>query len=133
MRHFRPRWRKMLRDLWINKTRTTLVVLSLAVGIFTVSFLIDTESLLRSTFRRAYAAVNPSSATLGISQGFDRGLVEAIRRMPAIEEAEGRRSVNVRIKTGENQWLNLNLSAIDDFADIRIDKVQPYSGAWPPA
>ena len=34
---------------------------------------------------------------------------------------------------GANQWLNLNLSAIDDFEDIRIDKVQPYSGAWPPA
>ena len=44
MRHFKPRWRKMLRNLWINKTRTALVVLSLAVGVFTVSFMINTES-----------------------------------------------------------------------------------------
>jgi putative ABC transport system permease protein len=29
----RPRWRKVLRDLWSNKTRTLLVVLSIAVGV----------------------------------------------------------------------------------------------------
>jgi putative ABC transport system permease protein len=77
--------------------------------------------------------VNPSSATLIIPEGFDQDLVDVIRKMPAIAEAEGRRSVNVRLKVGPNQWLNLNLYAIDDFEDIRIDKVQPYSGAWPPA
>ena len=133
MNHFRPRWRKVLRDIWINKTRTALVVLSLAVGVFTVSFLINTESLLRTAFEREYAAVNPSSGTLIIPDGFDQDFVEAIRRMPEIEEAEGRRSVDVRLKTGSNQWVNLNLSAIDDFGDIRIDKVQPYSDGWPPA
>src|SRR5512134_1339017 len=133
MRHVNPRWRKMLRDLWINKTRTALVVLSLAVGVFTVALLINTESLLRSAFEREYAAVNPSSATLIVPEGFDQDLVDVIRKMPAIKEAEGRRSVSARLKVGTNQWLNLNLSAIDDFEDIRIDKVQPYSGAWPPA
>ena len=132
MRHLHPRWRKMLRDLWINRARTALVVLSLAVGVFTVSFLISTQSLLRTAFEREYAAVNPSSATLIIPEGFDQDFVEAIRKMPVIEEAEGRRSVDVRLKAGANQWVNLNLSAIDDFGDIRIDKVQPYSGAWPP-
>src|SRR5512141_890970 len=110
MRHFKPRWRKMLRDLWINKTRTALVVLSLAVGVFTVGFLINTESLLRSAFEREYTAVNPSSATLIVPQGFDQDLVNAIRRMPEVQEAEGRRSVNVRLQAGPNQWVNLNIS-----------------------
>lgn len=87
-----------------------LVVLSLAVGVFTVGFLINTESLLRSAFEREYAAVNPSSATLIIPGGFDQGLVDVIRKMPAIADAEGRRSVNVRLKVGANQWMNLNLT-----------------------
>lgn len=133
MSHLNPRWRKMLRDLWINKARTALVVLSLAVGVFTVSFLINTQSLLRTAFEREYAAVNPSSATLIIPEGFDRDFVDAIRKMPEIEEAEGRRSVDVRLEVGANQWINLNLLAIDDFGDIRIDKVQSYSDTWPPA
>ena len=128
----RPRWRKVLRDLLMNKTRTVLVVLSLAVGVFTVSFLIDIESVLRTAFDREYAAVKPSSATLIIPAGFDLNFVKAIRKMPEIQAAEGRRSVNVRLKVGANQWLNLNISAIDDFNDLRIDKVQSYSDAWPP-
>ena len=32
----RPRWRKILRDIWRNKRRTVLVVLSIAVGAFAV-------------------------------------------------------------------------------------------------
>src|SRR5215212_12029202 len=133
MRHLKPRWRKMLRDLWINKARTALVVLSLTVGVFTVSFLINVESLLRTAFEREYAAVNPSSATLIIPEGFEQDFVDAVRKMPVIAEAEGRRSVNVRLKVDANQWINLNISAVDDFGDIRIDKMQPYSGTWPPA
>ncbi len=132
MKHFSPRWRKVLRDLLTNKARTALIVLSLAVGVSTVSFLINTESLLRIAFDREYAAVHPSSATVIVPEGFDQDFVEVIRRMPEIQEAEGRRSVNVRLRVGANQWINLNLSAIDDFSDIRIDKVQSYSGAWPP-
>ena len=34
-----PRWRKVLRDLWSNKTRTILVVLSIAVGVFAVGMI----------------------------------------------------------------------------------------------
>lgn len=128
-----PRWHKVLRDLSTNKTRTALVVVCLALGVFTISFLINAESMLRTEFDREFAAVNPRSASLIIPTGFDRDLVQQVRRMPQIEQAEGRRSSNVRLKVGDNQWVSLNISAIRDFRDIRIDKVQRYSGAWPPA
>ncbi len=29
----RPRWHKIMRDLWLNRTRTIVVVLSVAVGV----------------------------------------------------------------------------------------------------
>ncbi|NIQ97821.1 MAG: hypothetical protein GWN87_29405, partial [Desulfuromonadales bacterium] len=32
----RPRWRKVLADLWDNKMRTVLVVASIAVGVFAI-------------------------------------------------------------------------------------------------
>ncbi len=133
MKHLRPRWRKVWRDLSASFTRAALVVITLAIGIFTVSLLINTLSLLQTGFDRQYAAVSPSSATLIIPEGFDLDFVKAVRKMPALQEAEGRRSVNLRLNVGANQWLTLNLSAIKDFDDIRIDKVQSFSGAWPPA
>jgi putative ABC transport system permease protein len=42
-----PRWRKVLRDLWHNKTRTVLVVLSIAVGMFAVGTIVSTWSMLQ--------------------------------------------------------------------------------------
>jgi len=35
----RPRWKKVLADLWDNKLRTVLVVLSIAVGVFAVGMI----------------------------------------------------------------------------------------------
>ena len=47
-----PRWHKVLRDLWGNKARTVLVVLSIAVGVFAVGM------------TASYLATTPSSAIL---------------------------------------------------------------------
>ncbi len=130
---FAPRWRKVWRDLSHNKTRTAIVVMSLAIGVFTVGLLINAESLLSAAFDRQFAAVNPVNATLVIPQGFDLNFLRMIRQMPEIEQADGLHDTTVRLKVGTNQWVNLQISAFPDFNDIRIDKVTPLTGAWPPA
>lgn len=38
----RPRWRKVLRDVWYNRSRTVIVVLSIAVGVFAVGMIFST-------------------------------------------------------------------------------------------
>ena len=47
----RPRWRKVLRDLARSKSGTALVVLSLTVGVDTLSLFINAEGMLRTAFR----------------------------------------------------------------------------------
>ncbi|MEJ2557520.1 MAG: hypothetical protein P8186_15085 [Anaerolineae bacterium] len=39
-----PRWRKVLRDLWHNKARTVIVVLSIAVGVFAVGMIVSMQT-----------------------------------------------------------------------------------------
>ncbi len=128
-----PRWRKVMRDLWTNRTRAALVVLCLLVGVFTVSFLINSQSILRTAIDRQFAAARPSNATFTVPDGFDQNFVQQVRRQPEIQDAEGLRSTIVRLKVGPNQWIPLAISAFRDFRDLRIDQVHPYSGAWPPA
>jgi len=41
-----PRWRKVLRDLWHNKPRTVIVVLSIAVGVFAVGMIASTQIMM---------------------------------------------------------------------------------------
>jgi putative ABC transport system permease protein len=134
-----PRWRKVLRDLWGNKTRTVLVVLSITVGVFAVGMTTSSRVVLSREMTASYLATTPSSAIL-YTEPFDDDLVEAVRGMREVGEAEGRRSVTVRVQVGpdqrpepvEGEWHNLYLTVIPDYEDIRLDKVWPVRGAWPP-
>ncbi|MFQ5575491.1 MAG: ABC transporter permease [Anaerolineae bacterium] len=139
-----PRWRKVLRDLWANKTRTLLVVLSIAVGVFAVGTVAHMQVIVSDDLDASYAAISPASATLQTAQPFDDDLVETIRRMPEVAEAEGRRGIVVRFKTGpDEEWHPLLLYALADYDDIRINKVRQEvrfdpdpdnwpTGNWPP-
>ena len=40
----RPRWRKVFSDLWGNRIRTSLVVASIAVGLFAVGMIATIHS-----------------------------------------------------------------------------------------
>lgn len=127
-----PRWWKVLRDLWGNKTRTVLVVLSIAVGVFGVGMIVGVQTILTREISAGYLAVNPSSAILYTEPPFDDELVQALARFAPLRAVEGRRSVTVRVQTGPQTWHNLRLFAIPDYDDIRVDQVRPQRGAWPP-
>jgi putative ABC transport system permease protein len=126
-----PRRRKVLRDLWRYKTRTLLVVVSIAVGVFAVGTTAGTWVMLSRDLSTDYAAINPSSAIL-FTAPFDHDLVRSIRRMEGVREAEGRFNIVVRLNTGRDEWRNLRLEAIDDYHDIRLNKIRSESGRWPP-
>src|SRR5262245_14979416 len=126
-----PRWRKVLRDLLGNKVRTILVVLSIAVGVFAVGMIAGTQVILTRDLRASYLAIDPPAAILGVAD-FDDDLVQTIRRMPQIDEAEGRAGMSVRLSIGPDTWRTLQLQAIPDFRDIRVNKITPEQGAWPP-
>jgi len=126
-----PRWRKVLRDIWGSKTRTILVVLSIAVGVFAVGMIAGSQAILSRDLKDGYMAVNPAHASLA-TEAFDDDLVQVIRGMPEVADAEGRRSVRMRVRIGPDEWRSLELFAIPDYEDVRINKVFPEQGAWPP-
>ena len=85
-----PRWRKVLRDLWHNKRRTVIVVLSIAVGVFAVGMISSTQIMMSDDLAVSYAATDPASAEL-YPEAFDEELVEVVRRIEGVREAEGGR------------------------------------------
>lgn len=127
-----------MRDLKNYKTRTILVVLSTAVGIFTLGTIISTRTILVREMTQSYAAINPAHATL-FTAPFDKNLVQTVRHMPKIHAAEGRGSITVRfdVKSSNPQTprerRQLELMALPNFEDIRIYKIWPNRGNWPPA
>ena len=127
-----PRWRKVLRDLWSNKTRTILVVLSIAVGVFAVGMIAGSRVIMQRDLAAAYADSRPYNATL-YTDWFDDDLVQVVRHMPGGSEAEGRHTIGARLKIGPDEWRPIQLIAVPDYNDIRVNRLRPLSGAWPPA
>lgn len=126
-----PRWRKVIADLTHSRSRTVLVILSIAIGVFAVGSMLTARVVLERGTDDALEAANPASAVL-VTEPFGPALVEETRALPGIADAEGRARLPVRLRTGDT-WSNLALSAIADFDEVRIDRVIPDSGAWPPA
>lgn len=127
-----PRWRKVVQDLWRNKTRTLLVVLSIAVGVFALGTIAASRTILLRDMRADYNRINPQSASV-FTQPFDEQLLDSVRHMKPVADADARGSVTVRVEVAPGQWKDLQLSAMRDYKNIRVNKIFPVSGAWPPA
>lgn len=125
-----PRWRKVLRDLWNNKTRTILVVLSIAVGVFAVGAVAGARTILSQDLATLYAQTNDQSASISASR-LDEQFVRSIERMPEISQAEGRSVIVLRVPLGESRS-NLILHTLYDFDDVRISRFRPEAGARVP-
>lgn len=123
----RPRWRKLVSDLWENKVRTLLVVISVAIGVFAVGMIAGAYVIISQDLNASYADANPANITI-LTDSFDKDFLPSIRKLEGVDWAEGRREVNVRIETAPGQWDVLTLIALPDYADSKIAQLLPFSG-----
>ena len=68
------RWIKVYRDLWINRSRTMLIILSIAVGVFAIGLIGMSQFALLESLDAQYAAMHPADAILLTEPGLDERL-----------------------------------------------------------
>ena len=129
---FKARWYKVINDLFGNKTRTLLIVLSMSVGLFALGIILSARTILSEGLAESFAAINPSSGMVRTAELFDESFLESVRSMKDVQDADARRNVSARVQTKEGEWKNLSVFVVADYNDIRVNKVAPQSGAWPP-
>jgi putative ABC transport system permease protein len=127
----RPRWRKALSDLWINPTRSLLVIASITVGLFALGTIATIRIIVHQDMQAGYSAANPANIQIQTSL-FDPKLVEHIRKMPGVLQAEGARNFSLRIQTMPGEWLTINLRSVHDWNKSAINHLEAISGNWPP-
>ena len=117
----KPRWSKVFSDLWEDKTRTGLVVASIAVGVFAIGMIINAFVILGADINHSYEAVNPPNIEVR-TDPFYKDLVRVIEKTPGVEEVEGRRIIDVRVRKGDTltgtreNWQNVRLVGLSDFS-----------------
>jgi putative ABC transport system permease protein len=128
----RPRWRKVLSDLWDNKLRSLLVVASIAVGVFSIGMIAGAYEIISHDMGTSYASANPANITMQ-ADPFDQSLLDSIHNLAGVKEAEGRSIVSVRARFAGGEWKNLDLVAINEFENLHINLLLPKQGSSTPA
>ena len=127
----RPRWSKVLTDLWDSKTRTLLVVASIAVGVFAIGMIATAYSILAEDINLSYASVNPVNVEIW-TDPFDEEFIRTIERIPGVEDVEGRRTLGVRTSQDGVEWQSQSLVAVDDFESTKISLLRTVDGSLHP-
>jgi len=125
-----PRWRKVLYDLWGNKVRTMLVVLSIAIGIFAVGFVNSSFIILLGDMDADYQSVNPHAAII-YCQDFTDDLVASLRQVPGVGEVEGRSGITARLEIKPGKKVTMGITAISSVEGMKIDRIRPANEAEP--
>ncbi len=125
-----PRWHKVLRDLWMNKSRTSLVILSIAIGIFAFGGLFTARQIALGDMLAQYTDTNPANITFTLSP-FDDDLVNWAARQSMVVDVQGRAYYRLRLFY-KGQEHTVNLYAFDDYSEIAVGLIYPQEGQWPP-
>ncbi len=125
----RPRWRKVLHDLWDNKGRTLLVVFSIAVGVISIGVISGAYQIIGNDMGVSYAANNPSNIELR-TENFNETVLDTIRNMQGVANAEARRVSNFRVRTiDSDSWISLDVIAFKSFSENEVNLLRPIAGA----
>ena len=126
MKDMMPRWRKVWRDLWGNKARTLLVVMSIAVGVFSVGMMAGSREISISDLNEQYQRTNDRSAWLSTSR-IDEQFIRSLRQMDEVRDAEGR-AVYILPTYNGTQRRNVWINVIDNFDNVQINRWEPLRG-----
>ncbi len=127
-----PRWRKVLRDLWGNKGRTILVVLSIATGVFAIGLVATAQGLLVRNMNQSYEETSPANVTF-LAEGMTQQLVDGLVSSGDATAAYGRRYLQARTQLQGEEWKNTTIYALPDYENITVKKLIPKEGDYPPA
>jgi putative ABC transport system permease protein len=127
----KPRWSKVFSDLWDNKSRTLLVVASIAVGVFSIGMIISAYVILAEEIDLNYASVSPVNIEIW-TDPFSEDFLRIIAQSPDVAVAEGRHISEVRTSLDGIDWQNLNLIAVNDFRTMAINRLTTLDGTQYP-
>ncbi|RME08318.1 MAG: FtsX-like permease family protein [Anaerolineae bacterium] len=128
----RPRWQKVLSDIWDNKVRTLLVVLSIAVGVLAIGVIAGAYVIISHDMSVSYAAKNPANIEIRMDD-FDEDFLNTLRDFDGVADVEGRRVFGMRARrVGDTAWKVLDIVAFKDFKANTINLLEPVRGVPAP-
>ncbi len=125
-------WQKVWFDLWHNKVRTLLSVLSIAAGVFAIGAIFGMSDKMLSGMDAAHQSVSPSHINMFLNAYISRDDALALRSVPGVLDVEPQNQITIRYKVKpEDDWQQGSLVMRDDYTHQTSDLVQLKQGNWP--
>lgn len=125
-------WHKIWFDLWNNKTRTTLAILSIAAGVFAVGAIFGMSDMLLANMDKSHQAVLPTHINVHLDGPVDRDIILNIKDVPGVEDVEPYNSVTILYKLRpQDDWRQGVIQMRDDFEEQKYELLQLRGGHWP--
>ena len=97
-------WRKVWRDLWQNKLRTLMVILSTSTGVFALGLVFGLYSTMTVRLDESLEASVPAHLVFRTGL-FDKSLVDTVKSEPGVSAVEGEARAGFQWKLeGERDW-----------------------------
>lgn len=125
-------WYKIWFDIWHNKTRTLLAVLSIAAGVFAVGSIFGMSEMLLTNMDKSHHAVLPTHISVSLGQLVDRETLLSLKEVPGVENVEPYNSVALLYKLHpEDEWRQAVIQMRDNYEQQKYELLQLRSGHWP--
>jgi putative ABC transport system permease protein len=127
------RWKKIWADFWSNKSRTFLIIITIAVGVLAVGFNQNLGLYMAESMDGDYLSASPSEAIV-YAGPLDDGMVKIAREVPGVDAVEGRRSTSATVVRTDDKKVSIQFTAIEDPNQMTLNQLKPAPGesALPP-
>jgi len=117
-------WRKVLADLWANKTRTFLMVLTITLGVFSVGFVGNMGAMMNRDMDADYNSASPAHATISAGP-LNENWVRAMRKVPGVKNVEGRTQVVAQLVRANGEKIAIQFEAPKSFKSMQLNLLKP--------
>lgn len=125
-------WYKIWFDLWHNKTRTLLTVLSIAAGVFAVGAIFGMSDMMLFNMDKSHHEVLSTHINIALETAADRETLLSLEDLPGVEGVDPYNSVNVQYKLQPGgQWRQGVIQMRDDYEQQKYSLLQLRAGHWP--
>lgn len=121
------RWKKVWADFWGNKSRTFLIIITIAVGVLAVGFNQNLGLYMAESMDGDYLSASPSEATV-YAGPLDDDMVKIAREVPGVDAVEGRRSTSATVVRTDDKKVSIQFTAIEDPALMTLNQLKPALG-----
>ena len=125
-------WAKVWFDLWHDKVRTLLAVLSIAAGVFTVGAMFGMSDMLLSSMDQAHQSAAPPHIQMYLTTRIKPDVADSIRKLDGVEDIELFNYVSVLYRfRPDAPWKPAYINLKEDYEHQKYQLIQLSEGRWP--